>query len=106
MLPVLRALVTFLSPENGGRTSMPELASGQYMPHLVIQSPEVRKASVIDGNVIVDDYLGVRFRSALAEILPEQPVDCEMELMYFPGVDYNGVRVGATFTVREGGIVV
>ena len=106
MLPVIRALVTFLSPENGGRAKMPGLASGQYMPHLVIQSPDVRKAKVINGNVIVDDYLGVRFLSTPTELLPEQPLDCEMELMYFPSVDYNAVREGATFTIREGGKVI
>jgi hypothetical protein len=106
VLPVIRALVTFLSPDNGGRAKMPGLASGQYMPHLVIQSPDVRKANVINGNVIVEDYLGVRFLSAPAEMLAEQPLDCEMELTYFPRVDYSAVREGATFTVREGGKVI
>jgi hypothetical protein len=85
---------------------MPVLASGKYMPHLVIEPPDARKANVIDRNVIVDDYLGVRFLSAPAEIVTEQPLDCEIELMYFPRVDYNAVRKGATFTVREGGKVV
>lgn len=98
--------MTFLSPEDGGRATMPVLSSGHYMPHLVVQSPEVRKAKVINGNVIVDDYLGVRCLSAPADMLPGQPLDCEMELMYFPDVDYNAVREGATFTVREGGKVI
>lgn len=106
MLPVIRAHVTFLSPENGGRVKMPELASGQYMPHLVIQSSDVRKAYVIDGSVIVDDYLGVRFLSAPAEMLAEHPLDCELELMYFPHVNYDAIHEGATFTVREGGKVI
>jgi len=105
MLPVIRAFVTFLSPENGGRARMPGLASGQYMPHLVIQSPDIRRAKVIDG-MCADDYLGVRFLSAPTEIFPELSLDCEMELMYFPRVDYNAVREGSTFTIREGGRVI
>src|SRR5215470_78393 len=99
MLPVIRVLVTFLSNENGGRMTMPDLSSGRYMPHLVIQSPDVRSPKVIRGNVIVDDYLGVRFLSGPKEIVAERPLDCEAELMYHPGVNYEAVRKGATFTL-------
>jgi translation elongation factor EF-Tu-like GTPase len=76
------------------------------MPHLVIQSADVRAPNVIDGNVTVDDYLGVRFLSAPSELMPDEPLDCEMELMYHPTVDYDAVQTGATFTLREGGKVI
>jgi hypothetical protein len=76
------------------------------MPHIVIQPPEVRAPKVIHGNVIVDDYLGVRFLSGPTEILRDQPIDCEMELMYHPEVNYDAVGEGATFTLREGGKVI
>jgi hypothetical protein len=76
------------------------------MPHLVIQSPDVRAPNVVQGKVIVDDYLGVRFLSSPTELLPERPLDCELELMYHPEVDYEALREGATFTLREGGKIV
>jgi hypothetical protein len=76
------------------------------MPHLVIQSPDIRTPIVIHSNVIIDDYLGVRFLSGPAELLPERPLDCELELMYHPNVNYEAVREGATFTLREGGKVI
>jgi hypothetical protein len=76
------------------------------MPHLVIQSPDVRAPNLDSGNIIVDDYLGVRFLSGPKELLPERPLDCEMELMYHPKVNYDAVRARATFTLREGGRVI
>lgn len=85
---------------------MPGLSSGRYMPHIVIQSSDVRAPKAIDGNMIVDDYLGVRFLSGPEEPIPEQRLECEMELMYHPSVDYDAAREGATFTVREGGKVI
>ncbi|QDT01200.1 hypothetical protein [Adhaeretor mobilis] len=106
MLPIVRAKVTFLSHDFGGRTRLPDLSSGQYMPHLVIQSPDVRAATVVEGNVIVDDYLGVRFLAGPPEIIRDEAYDCEFELMYHPNVNYDAVQEGATFTVREGGTVI
>lgn len=85
---------------------MPDLSSGQYMPHIVVQSPDVRAPKVINGNVIVDDYLGIRFLSGPAQIVRDQASDCEFELMYHPNVSYDSVYEGATFTVREGGKVI
>jgi translation elongation factor EF-Tu-like GTPase len=106
VIPTIRANVTLLSRENGGRVTMPMLASGKYMPHIVVQSPDVRTEKAVNGNVIVDDYLGVRFVSAANEPLPDQSVECDMEMMYHLTVDYDLVREGASFTVREGGRVI
>ena len=106
VFPIVRALVTFLSHDNGGRATMPDLSSRQYMPHLVVHSPEVSTAPVIKGNVIVDDYLGIRFISGPREVIRDQEHDCEFELMYHPTVSYDAVREGTTFTVWEGGKVI
>ena len=106
MLPVIRAHVTFLSHENSGRKTLPGLTSGSYMPHIVIQPPDIRTPHVSNGNVIVDDYLGVRFLCAPKEPLAEQTLECELELMYHPRVNYDAVRDGVTFTVREGGKII
>lgn len=98
-------MVTFLDYQNGGRVTSPELSSGVYMPHIVVQSPDVR-APRCDGNTIVEDYLGIRFLSGAKNVIPQQSYDCEFALTYHPIVDYNAVRIGATFTLREGGKVV
>lgn len=103
--PVIRAAVTFLSREEGGRAVVPDLSSRQYVPHLVVQPAHVRVAKVIQGNVCVEDYLGVRFISG-GQPLPGQSTECELELMYHPQVNYEGLREGATFTIREGAKVV
>ena len=105
-VPVIKATVTFLARGDGGRTRPPDLSSGQYMPHLVAQSPDVRSVQVVEGNVIADHYLGVRFLAGPMEPRPGDPVDCEMELMYHPTVGYEALQAGATFTVREGGKIV
>jgi hypothetical protein len=75
------------------------------MPHIVIQSPDVRVPRC-DGTTILDDYLGIRFLSGPTTLLPQHSYDCEFGLMYHPRVDYDAVCVGATFTLREGGKVV
>lgn len=106
MLPIIRAQVTFLSREDDGGSTMPCLSSGQYRPHLVIQPPDVGAAKVIDAYGTIDDYSGVRFLSAARELIPDHVLDCSMELMYHPRVDYAAVREGATFTLREGGKVI
>jgi hypothetical protein len=103
--PVAHALVTFLDARSGGCETMPDLTSGRYMPHIVIQSPDVRSPNC-DGRTILDNYLGIRFVSGPTVMLPNQCYDCDFALMYHPHVDYSAVCDGATFTLREGGRVV
>ena len=103
--PIVRTLVTFLDDRSGGRKTMPDLSSGMYMPHIVIQSPDVRSPNC-DGKTILDNYLGIRFLSGPTAMVPNQPYDCDFALMYHPRVDYNAVCAGATFTLREGGSIV
>jgi translation elongation factor EF-Tu-like GTPase len=88
-VPRVEAEVTFLTPEEGGRRSLPG-AWGHYMPHLVTDDGE---------------YLGVRF---VAGPLPSPGVPDRfvLELMYHPEVCYERLRPGVPFAVREGGKVV
>ena len=102
-LPTILASITMLSHESGGRVVAPDLNSpAAYMPHLVIQSVDTRVATVINGNQIIDEYLGVRFISGPLNVVRDEPFESTFELMYYPVVDYDAVQVGATFTIREG----
>ncbi|MFT3880592.1 MAG: Imm27 family immunity protein [Gemmatales bacterium] len=103
--PSIRATLTFLSQEQGGRVHPPGLLTGQYMPHIVVQSSDVRSVKTVNG-VCVEKYLGVRILSTSVEVVPLAPFQCSMELMYHPHVDYSAVQETATFTVREGGKVI
>lgn len=107
IVPTVSAEVTFLSPEEGGRRSVPGLASAWYRPHLVVQSPDVRMPVVVEGNRLVEDYLGVRFVDGPAEeVPPNSTATCTLELTYHPRVCYDALAPGATFTIREGGRIV
>src|SRR5262249_23674318 len=106
VLPSVEAQVTFLKHEEGGRVSLPsDLGSGQYWPHLVVQSPAERQIKVVEGKVF-DDHLGVRFVAGPTHPVAGQSLACRLELVYYPNVDYSALQPGATFTVREGGKVV
>lgn len=98
-VPHIMCSVTFLRQEEGGRSTLPDLDSRKYMPHLVVQSPDVRWAPA--GKMPPDDYLGVRFIAG-GPLRPGEACQTLMELMYHPGVDYSAIAVGATFTIREG----
>jgi hypothetical protein len=100
--PTIVAEVTFLSPEAGGRKHPPDLSAGGYMPHLVVQPPDVRTAATV-GGFCVEPYLGVVFISGPVQPVPDQPSRVTLLLLYHPEVDYGPLRDGATFTVREGG---
>lgn len=73
------------------------------MPHLVMQPEDVR-AVPTDGSR--ENYLGVRFRGGPAKLTYGESALCRWELMYHPQVNYEEVKVGATFTLREGGRIV
>lgn len=102
--PTILVEVTFLLPEEGGRSRPPSLLSG-YGPHLVVQIPDVRQAAVV-GNVLTEAYLGVYFMPQPGETIAGQPLWCILALVYHPGVDYSTLQNGATFTIREGPHVV
>src|SRR5687768_10688366 len=105
--PTVKASVTFLTREEGGR-STPAIGSETYRPHVVVGDPAQRVAITSnDGRTIVEEYLGVRFTGADNYILiPGRPHDVSLELCYFPSVDYTALKAGAEFTIREGGQIV
>jgi translation elongation factor EF-Tu-like GTPase len=105
--PTVKASVTFLTREEGGR-STPAIGSKTYMPHLVVGDPNQRVAiTASDGRTAAEDYLGVRFTGTVDDILvPGRAHAVSLELCYFPSVDYTALKTGAQFTIREGGTVV
>jgi|SRR5882762_1796588 len=100
--PVVIAEVTFLRNEEGGRKSTPTLNVGKYMPHIVVQNPEVREAVVDDDRVCRELYQGIRFMDGPTDYRLGEAVLVELDLMYFPDHGYDNVIPGATFTIREG----
>ena len=61
--PSVTAEVTLLSTADGGRRIEPVLTP-RYMPHIVIQSPDVRRALVDEDGVGREPYLGICFLDA------------------------------------------
>ena len=100
-LPIVSVEATFLTAAEGGRVQVPDFALANYMPHLVVQSPDVRQAVIID-NYPTDEYLGARFIQGPKDYRAGQSGQFTLELMYWPQVNYEALRVGATFTIREG----
>jgi len=106
-VPIVKACVTFLTREEGGRAT-PAIGSETYRPHVVVGDPNRRVAITANNDrTIVEEYLGVRFTGTDNDILtPGRPHDVALELCYFPSVDYTALKTGAEFTIREGGKVV
>jgi translation elongation factor EF-Tu-like GTPase len=106
--PTIEVDVTFLSISEGGRQHPLYFGAypGQYWPHLVVGDPKQRKAIVRDGNVLIEEYLGVTFLDGPEVIHPGDSFAAKLSLMYHPDVDYSAVVPGATFTIREGGQIV
>jgi len=117
--------VTFLSrsSEGWGRTQKPLLNGNWYRPHLVLGSPHQRKVILTthtyevenpDGSKrtettdrwINEEYIGVSFDTGPKDFEFDSPIQAKLSLMYSPGPQYEGLRPGKTFTVREGGTVV
>ncbi len=93
--PFATAEVTFLTPEQGGRCAPPSLTR-QYMPHIVVQSPDIRHAAVDDDGLCREPYLGVCFLAAPQDVKPGVLAAVTLGLMYHPHVDYSEVLPGAT----------
>lgn len=106
-LPTITAEVVFLPREEGGRAQLPEFGTtSYYMPHLVVQSRDVRRVVIDADGVGREDYLGVAFVECRARLKYGEAARVELELMYHPSVSYEALQPGATFTVREGGRIV
>jgi len=100
--PVIEIEATFLTREQGGRETVPDLGAGRYMPHLIVQPAEARTA----GEKFEEDYLGVAFVSGPEPLVQGQSGRFAVELMYHPRVNYASLEAGVGFTIREGAKVV
>ena len=101
-VPVVKTSVTLLPELARGRQG---LNSGAYRPHIVI-GPQTQRMAIRDGNRLTQKYLGVMFVEGPDSIEPGDTADVKLALMYFPEYPYEEVQPGATFTVREGSLIV
>lgn len=101
-VPVVEASVTLLPELARGRRG---LGSGGYRPHIVM-GPQTQRVAIRDGNRFTENYLGVMFVGGPDTLEPGETADVKLALMYFPEYPYDEVQPGATFTVREGPLIV
>lgn len=101
-VPIVRARVTLLPELSHGRRL---LTTGQYRPHIVI-GPQSQRAAICEGNICTEKYLGVVFVGGPEAIEPGESSEVSLALMYFPEEPYDEVTPGATFTIREGPLIV
>ena len=91
--PYAELEITFLRPEEGGRTPPPLLDDQGYRPHLRVPPDET--------------MLGVEFVDGPDGPAPiAVPIDATVRFMYEPAVDYSALKVGALIEVVEGTRVV
>lgn len=105
---IIECSVTFLSSDDGGRKwpfKKGALSGDSYRPHIVIGDPSQRKA-ILDGNRLVEEYLGVTFHSGPEEVKPGEALRVELLLLFYPHPAYDQLKSGVTFTVREGAQIV
>jgi hypothetical protein len=101
-VPVVQAQVTLLPDLSQGRRL---LTTGKYRPHIVI-GPQSQRVATHRGNVLTERYLGVMFVGGPDAMNPGERAEVSLALMYFPEEAYDEVRPGATFTLREGPLIV
>ena len=99
--PVVRARVTLLPEMKAPKYG----ASGTYRPHLVL-GPIEQRTAIVAGHSLVEAYIGVALFGGPEMIYPGETAEVELALMYYPNSTYDGVQIGATFTVREGPCIV
>jgi len=104
-VPRIRASVTFLTPERGGR-SRPVLDGPLYRPHFVVREAGADGPDVSPSEKADNKYLGVQFTGDGRALQPGLEHHVQVDLIYAPEVDYSALRPGVTFTIREGGSVV
>ena len=98
--------VTFIPSSEGGRAIWPAMfTGGGYRPHLVLGDPNQRQA-IMEGNYILETYLAIAFWQGPDRVEEGVPFICDVVLMGYHHPCYDGVRPGATFTVREGAKIV
>lgn len=85
----LDVIVRFYAPEQGGRSVLPSLATGQYRPHLVLDT---------DREAV---FLGVQFMEGADDFTFDVDARAIVRLPY-ENVDYSGLKPGVTFKIMEG----
>ncbi len=107
--PLIDCEITFLSPEKGGRRKpFPEgiLSSRKYLPHLVVGDPLQRIPILGKYRQITEEYLGVAFIEGPDRVEFDKKITARLALIYFPKNDYKNLVPGASFTIREGALIV
>jgi hypothetical protein len=101
-VPVVQAQVTLLPELSHGRRL---LTTGQYRPHIVL-GPQSQRVAIRSGKTFTERYLGVMFIGGPDSMSPGESAEVSLALMYFPEEAYDEVSPGATFTIREGPLIV
>jgi len=101
-VPVVEATVTLLPELSHERRG---LGTGNYRPHIVM-GPQSQRIPIRDGNRLSENHLGVMFVGGPETMQPGDTADVKLALMFHPEYPYNEVQPGATFTVREGPLIV
>ncbi len=65
-----------------------------------------QRVPIRDGNRLTENHLGVMFVGGPETMQPGDTADAKLALMFYPEYPYNEVQPGATFTVREGPLIV
>jgi len=91
--PYAELQVTFLTPEEGGRTQPPWLDDQRYRPHLRVPPDDM--------------MLGVEFVDGPDGPTPVGiPVYTTVRFVYEPEISYSALQLGAEIEVLEGGRIV
>lgn len=85
----LNVIVEFYAQDHGGRQLMPNLYSGFYRPHLVVNGDRAQT------------YLGVVFSNGPETFSASEEVRASIELIY-EKVDYSPLKRGTSFEIKEG----
>lgn len=106
-IPVINTEVVFLSYDEGGRKTLPNFkAQPWYRPHIVIQDPMIRVATIDENGIGKEHYLGVEFIDGPEHVDPGYGNQYILRLLHHSRIDYSNVIEGATFTIREGSRIV
>src|SRR5690348_139875 len=87
VVPVVQGKITLSSKLSRGRNG---LGTGQYRPHIVVE-PWTEDATVQDGKVITDNYLGVMFVGGPDALEPGESAEVSLALMYYPHEAYSKI---------------
>ena len=99
----IRANVTFLTEEQGGR-KQPAWNSRTFRTHVVVGDPGQREVKTAeDGRTLTEQYLDVCFDGDGEEITQGVEHEVLLVLANYRAIEYEKLVPGATFTLRGGG---